>query len=364
MTTGESSLGNVSPAKPVVALRSDQATYGRVVIPRKVIQTYDDEEWEVFIEEWVTSLSQNYDSVQRFGGTGDRGVDVVGFKTSLGFEGEWDCFQGKHYDKSLTPSIAWPEILKMFLLPIDNENYLLPEKYYFIAPKGVGTLLNHLLKNPTELRKQFLDQVENPSSKTFKDLDATKRDSILTLAGATDFSRFDTLPVHALLEQHGQTPYYVARFGGGLPDRPDSGQPPSEISNKEATYIRKLVDAYAERHPEIDSIESIANDDQLLRHFRRQRESFFRAEALESFARDRVPPATFGKLQDEVFDAVIETVEADHDDGLTRLKETLTQAVNAQLTANALIQVTEPADRKGICHQLANNDRVNWVSGE
>jgi len=350
------------PPTPRTALTTAHAEQGPRLAPRKVIQTYDPDEWEVFIEEWATRSSFGYVRVRRFGGSGDRGVDVAGFKTDQGFEGAWDCFQGKHYDKSLTPSNAWPEILKVFLLPVRTPRYVLPSSYSFIAPHGLGTNLAHLISTPTELRAKFLEQVTSSDAKPFKELDAAARSAVHALASATDFSMFGAVEVLALIDQHKSTPYYAARFGGGLPARPTSKDPPQKVGAEELVYLRKLVDAYQERYVTVNSIASAEVHDKAGAHLQRQRESFFRAEALRTFARDQVLPNTFEGLQDELFDAVIETAEADYSDGLERLRHTLQQAVNAQLSANALIQVTEPADRRGICHQLANDDRLTWVA--
>lgn len=344
------------------ALSAARAEHGPRLAPRKVIQTYDADEWEIFIEEWASGLSPRYIRVQRFGGAGDRGVDVAGFKTNRGFEGEWDCFQGKHYDKSLTPSIAWPEILKIFLLPVRNHLYKLPTKYSFIAPRGLATSLAHLISTPTELKAQFLQQIDARESKPFKELDPTTRDAVRSLASVADFSIFGSTEVLALIEQHAATPYHAARFGGGLPSRPIPEPPPERVHSDELVYIQRLIDAYQERYVEVQSIAAAEAHQRAGKHLQRQRETFFRAEALRSFARDSVPPNTFEGLQNELHDAVIETVDADHSDGLERLRRTLEQAVNAQLSANALIQVTEPADRRGICHQLANEGRLTWVT--
>jgi hypothetical protein len=355
------SVRDLQPPTPTSALTATQAEHGPRLAPRKVLQTYDPDEWEVFIEEWATGLAPGYARVQRFGGSGDRGVDVAGFRTNRGFEGEWDCFQGKHYDKSLTPSIAWPEMLKVFLLPVSTPLYTLPSSYSFIAPRGLGTNLAHLISTPTELRTKFLEQVESGAAKPFKELDDGTRSAVHALASATDFSLFGSVEVLALIDQHKATPYYAARFGGGLPARPASENPPPKVGPEELVYLTKLVDAYQERYVTVDTLTSAEVHDKARGHLRRQRESFFRAEALRAFARDQVLPNTYEGLQNELFDAVIETAEADHSDGLERLRHTLEQAVNAQLSANALIQVTEPADRRGICHQLANDDRLTWV---
>lgn len=359
---GEISVRDLAPPPSRTVLTAAHAEHGPRLAPRKVIQTYDPDEWEVFIEEWATGLSSGYVRIRRFGGSGDRGVDVAGFMTDRGFEGEWDCFQGKHYDKSLAPSNAWPEILKVFLLPVRTPLYKLPSSYSFIAPRGLGTNLAHLVSTPTEMRAKFLEQVESSDAKPFKELDVVTRSAVHALASATDFSMFGAVEVLALIDQHKATPYHAARFGGGLPARPTPEVPPQTVRPEELVYLTKLVDAYQERYMTVDSIASAEVHAKAGAHLQRQRESFFRAEALRTFARDQVLPNTFEGLQDELFDAVIETAAAEHSDGLERLRHTLEQAVNAQLSANALIQVTEPADRRGICHQLANDDRLNWVA--
>lgn len=352
---------DLQPPQPTQALGAERADRGPRLAPRKVIQTYDADEWEIFIEEWASGLTPRYLRVQRFGGSGDRGVDVAGFKTERGFEDEWDCFQGKHYDKSLTPSIAWPEMLKVFLLPVRNPLYKLPVSYKFIAPRGLGTGLAHLISTPTELKAQFVRQIERGESKPFKDLDPATREAVRCLATGTDFAMFGSIEVLTLIDQHRATPYFVARFGGGLPDRPLPARPPETVHPDELVYVQKLIDAYNERYPGVRSVDAVKQHESAGKHLQRQRESFFRAEALRSFARDSVPPRTFEGLQDELYDAVVETAEGEHPDGLEKLRKTLEQAVNAQLSANALIQVTEPADRRGICHQLANDDRLTWV---
>ena len=146
---------DLSPADPSSAVTAERVEYGPRIAPDRA-QTYDEDEWEVFIEEWATALRPRYIRVQRFGGSGDRGVDVAGFNSDDGFEGEWDCYQGKFYAVSLTPSIAWPEVLKVFLLPIRNALYRLPRTYNFIAPLGLSTSLAHLISTPTGASRSSL----------------------------------------------------------------------------------------------------------------------------------------------------------------------------------------------------------------
>ena len=74
-----------------------------------------------------------------------------------------------------------------------------------------------------------------------------------------------------------------------------------------------------------------------------------------------MPQGTFEDLQDEVIAGVIEVERAAHDDGLSRVNAVTQTAAQLPLTANGLISVTKIQDKKGICHQLANENRLQWV---
>ena len=79
------------------------------------------------------------------------------------------------------------------------------------------------------------------------------------------------------------------------------------------------------------------------------------------YARDSVPPGTFDKLQDDVHSGVIDIAEAEHPSGYTRLTSVLSQVGQLDLSRHTLIAVSDIDDRKGICHQLANADRLTWM---
>jgi len=105
---------------------------------------------------------------------------------------------------------------------------------------------------------------------------------------------------------------------------------------------------------------TISSDSRLEGHYDRQRVLFYSAESLRNFARDRTPPRTFDSLQDDVYNGVIDICEAVHSDALERLRTTITTAGQLDVSGNALVGVTKVADKQGICHQLANDDRLIW----
>ncbi|MFE4724856.1 ABC-three component system protein [Microbacterium sp. NPDC056736] len=318
-------------------------------------------DWEEFILEWATALGETYVQVKRIGGAGDQGIDVAGLLSDHGFEGEWDCYQAKHYSDALTPSTAIPEIFKMFRHVADG-HYTMPRRYAFVAPKGCGPTLNRLLSHPSEMKAKVLDALSDGSPAT-RDLAPDTLQALKSLIQKTDFKMFVAIQLIELIDGHARTNYHAFRFGTSLPQRDAPAEPPLELEAHESRYVAQLVEVYSELDPDNPLMpETIAGHDVHGAHFRRQRQAFYSAEALRVYARDSVPPGTFESLLDDVHAGVVEIAEAPHSSGRDRLTAVLTHATQVQLDSHRLVSVTGPEDRKGLCHQLANTDRLTWVS--
>ncbi|GAB5903309.1 ABC-three component system protein [Mycobacteroides chelonae] len=336
---------------------------GPPVPPQHRLYFYSSDEWELFIREWATGLETQYQQIKLLGGPGDRGVDVAGFKTVHGFEGAWDCFQGKHYANPLGLSDVVPEILKTFAHAVLG-HYLLPDRYAFLAPQGCGSTLNRLLSAPTDLQTEFMKRLK-PDSSLAKGIAPEALSKIRELAGCTDFAMFESVEILDALEVHRKTPYFPGRFGSQLLPRPVSSAPPEDVAKHESRYIAQLAAVYEEKHPgETFEHKKLATHPQVGKHFQRQRISFYSAEALRLYARDSVPDGTFQALQNDVHAGVIEVAESEHPTGLERLAQVLTASTQLDLSSHTLVSVANLEDRKGICHQLANEDRLSWMSPE
>jgi hypothetical protein len=128
----------------------------------------------------------------------------------------------------------------------------------------------------------------------------------------------------------------------------------------EAVYVRALLDAYEDRLGVAIAESTDLADVDLLSHLGRSRREFYSAESLREFSRDNVPPGSYEALVDEIYDGVIDVLELDHPDAVARVLNVIAQAKALALTANALVSVTRAADRGGMCHQLANGERLIW----
>lgn len=335
---------------------------GPPIPPHLRVLIYSAADWEQFIFEWVHSQKTKYLDVRRLSGPNDMGIDIVGFSDSKGLSGVWDNYQCKHYANSLIPSDVAAEIAKI-LWHSFNGHFVPPRKCDFIAPKGCGTSLSKLIAKPDSLKSHVLQNWDAQCARAI----TTKE--VIALAGTFkayvegfDFSIFCSSTLLHVIEEHSLTPYHAVRFGGGLPDRPPVPTPPGRPSANESRYVKFLLEAYGD-HTKTDIIDltALAAHSSLLDHFNRQRELFYHAEALRTFARDTVPPGTFEDLQSEVHSGVVDVAEASHTDGYVRLNAVMQSAAQLPMTANPLMSAVKIQDKKGICHQLANDDKLRWV---
>lgn len=360
-------LGGNGIAAPeaTTTLNVSAAQSGKIYTPEKHLLLISANDWEDFIREWAQFQKSKYHLVDRLGGADDYGIDVAGFVTDKGFEGEWDNYQCKYYTGSpLGPSTAVPEIGKL-IWHAYGEKITMPRKYYFFAPKDCGPALKKLLLNPSKLKETIIEKWDHWCSSSITSKHIVKLEgSFAEFLNKVDFSIFQYKPRHEVIEDHRQTPYYVIRFGGGLPPRPTPAAPPTEPSAQESRYISQLFEAYSDKEQVSVADEHLDSYPQLKAHYCRQREAFFHAESLKTFARDSVPDGTFESLQSEIYSGVVETCHEEHRHGFARMRAVIDRANAIQLTENGLIQVTRIQDRNGICHQLANDDRLIWVHSD
>lgn len=340
---------------------SSSVITGKQFSPQQQVLLYSSDEWEEFILEWVNSQTKNYLSVQRFTGAGDMGIDIAGFVDKDGLMGVWDNYQCKHYGQPLPATTAVTEIGKILWYSF-NKKYVPPRKHYFVAPQDCGTKLIKLLSKPADLQKYVFDNWDTYCLKKITSTQDVKlEDTFRDYAEYFDYSIFTSKKSLDVITDHNTTPFYTGRFGGGLKPRPTPMSAPATIAAAENRYVQQLFDVYSEeRNATVASLSDLSTSQELTQHFHRQREMFYHAESLRNFARDNVPSGTYENLMSEVHAGVIEVESAAHSTSMKRLTEVTQAAVSLHLTASPLISVTMVQDKKGICHQLANDDKLRW----
>jgi hypothetical protein len=132
-------------------------------------------------------------------------------------------------------------------------------------------------------------------------------------------------------------------------------------------YTKQLLEAYSDhKKSNIHDLPALDKFEDLREHFIRQRESYYYADSLRQFSRDNLPPEVdyFEDLKSEVYTGVVDVYSKDFIDGYERLIATVIQAKIIQINGNALTNYVKQNDREGICHHLANDNKLIWVKNE
>jgi hypothetical protein len=342
---------------------SDHVNSGIPIPKVQRVKLFDAVMWEDFTEEWASSIKNSYYQIKRFSGAGDKGLDVVGFISSTQFSDGWDNFQCKFYDHPLTPSDVWVEFGKIIYFTHQGD-YPPPRKYYFVAPRHVGTKLGKLLADANKLKNSLIENWEQYCEEGITSTSKVKLDGkLLSHLNDFDFTIFDSVTLVKMIEEHAKTPFHAVRFGGGLGIRPIPEIPPENTVSLDHRYVRQLLNVYAQSIGEDSKTVDLTllnKNQEIRKNFQRQRERFYHAESLRNFSRDNVPSGVFEELQNDIFDCVVDVCESMHNNGMEKLHSAMTQAGNAEVNASPLACVTRPRDKQGICHQLVNDSKLSW----
>ena len=323
----------------------------------KLVRAYDAVEWEIFISEWQKGL-QGYHTVKRLGGSGDLGRDVIGLCSPDGCQGTWDNYQCKHYEKALGLPRACEDAGKVIFHAF-RKQFTPPRQCSFVAPKGPDTALRDMLLNPNKFRTEVIATWNTRvAGKVVEGEKHPLTGDLAAYVDAYDFTSFTYATLDEILDDHRRTAYWATRFGGQLPP-PALGRAPVAVAPEETVYVGKLLEVYSEQ-----AGVPIASVDDLLPHtqwgddLQKQRVRFYDAEAFMATYRDQTEPGTIESFADQILDA-IDPALALASSAHGRLSTALAAAGQAS-PANVLAAQAKIRVKQGVCHQLANADRVTW----
>ncbi|WP_339136454.1 MAG: ABC-three component system protein [Candidatus Electrothrix sp. GW3-4] len=347
-------------------ITAQNVSVGKQIAPIKMVYLFSADEYEEFIEEWIDTKKDKYIRTEKNAGAGDMGRDIIAYiedPKSNPEKYKWDCYQCKHYSNPLVPSNIWVEFGKILFYTFKKE-YPVPEKYYFVPPKGVGTALSALLSNTSKLKVELQKNWDKHCKyKITKTKDIKLSGEFLNYFNKFDFSIFDKIPPKKVIEQHAKHENHLLRFGGGLPERKVIEEIPKVDTDKELRYIKQLTLAYnSDSQDDIKTVNDIEIYNKYKQHFHRARKSFYHAEELRIFTRDNLPAQVFDDFQEEVFQSVANTAEDDFENAFTKVKTVENQAVKTPIESNPLREVCNTIDKKGICHQLVNKEIISWIN--
>lgn len=322
----------------------------------------DDTQLEEFIELWVERRSQQYDRVERIGAANDKGRDVIGFLTRTRHEGPWHLFQCKRKTRGgkLGKSEGLAELGKVFFHHCQGVYRTLPEKYVFVAPRGVVGSLMDLINNPSTLRTALIDGWDEHCSKSI-----TRRETVVLSAQIRaaiegfDFSCVEHLTAPMLVKDPAAAPA-LSKVLGLVPEEAPAGDTPQAIQPEEAHYIEQLRHVYEDASGgTFITVDDVLADADHGEHFRDQRTRYFEAAAFKRFHRDNTAPGAITTFDDDVYHGVIDVHRDRHETLLHRVDAVMKHA--SVLPASLIGRTVRIPVKQGICHHLANEGRLKWA---
>lgn len=324
------------------------------------ILALSDKRLEQFVHRWAKVMTaKNYVDVQIFADAGDMGRDVVGFLTKQRHEGPWHNYQCKQLARTLQIGTALLDLGKVIYYSHCAE-FVLPERFTFVAPRGMSRTLERLLYNPTELKAKIISGwPEYCRNKIIRNQVIELEGGLLKHLEKFDFSCVDRMTLDDILADPAVNPVLAAYFGAD-PGGPPRHTVPPNVDVMELAYVNELVEAYGERErsPYAGHDDIVAHPKYGI-HFSEQRERFYEADAFSRFYRDNTLAAEMDALQGEIYHGVIEKHREPHADRLARVNAVMSQAASIPPTGLLAKHARVPV-RQGICHLFVNDGRLSW----
>jgi hypothetical protein len=325
------------------------------------ILAMDDKELETFVNKWLDRKKAIYIQTESFAGSGDLGRDVVGYCTSLKLDGEWHNYQCKQFK---TKALRVPEMLAelaKILVHSARGEYLLPERYYFVAPKGLGREAKNLLASPSKLKARLIaDWNTSCASKVdvgvFIALDA----SIQAKIDEFKFENVDAYDVPKLMLDAHVMPVLVEYFGAD-PGAPPAGVVPESIdwTSSNAEFALQLVSLYGDEDLSVIDRSTAHGHPRFGRHLRDQFVRYFEADAFKRHFRDNTPKDFVTNFEQDIYHGVLYTYGKAPPNTLERVDSVTDKAgslaIGGLLGGHSGIRV-----KQGICHHLVNTDELQW----
>ena len=347
-----------SPKSANAPLSAVSALAGEVISPLKRLQHMDEDDWEEFTCELATYWKTQYLRVNRVGGAGDMGRDVIAYTP----DGSWENFQCKYYSSPLNLTDVLLEIGKL-CYHSHQGHFSMPAKYYFVAKSGLNGASLNALKDSNKLKAELISGWD----KKCKDK-ITKKNSVMLegdflkfVEHDVDFTIFDQIPQLKLIELHkNHTPYYIRRFGASEFDRPAPATPPNDIQSNELKYIAELLKAIESIESQVNSVDDLEAFPEFLTELKSARKNFYSAESLEKFSRDSMPPDTYENLLEDCYEAISSLVLMVHNNGWDKYLAISSHVTQVSFSSHPLNLYMSIRDKKGACHQLVNKGSLKW----
>lgn len=319
---------------------SEKADFGRAT---NFISSYDGEEFENFILEWLKYCRQKLQPntlIARIGGTGDSGIDIY-----ENTDGKITYYQCKRYTHALTfPQVR--QIIIKVLWHAFKQHIDYPSELFIIAFKGINGVAAKGLSDKQKLKEALLKKYEDDLNNINITEDYSEFYDYLN--DINDFSFIKKIDLDDIVKEYCKSDYAVFRF----------------ISTRDVNLKRILVPQRVyDSDPFILQLNTIIQR-QKQRIIQSAKEQYYSAICLEETDKYLYGSnLEFLKLKKEVT-TTIDIARFKHFDDMQErylsILETAitTNAANVSLEYN--LHLVSAQDKAGICHIMVNDGELSW----
>ena len=324
------------------------------------IYALSDADLERLTDDWVASLRSRYPDSDRFSGPGDMGRDVVGYRSTARFDGDWDNYQCKQLRKALGEPEFLRELGKIFFHS-EAGHFSLPTEFVFVAPRGAVRTVRDLVTHPSKIGPRLIAQWPDWIAKRLAEgQDHPLSGEVLALIDSFDFEGVSLLEAGKLVRRDDMKPVLVKWFGADPGEAP-VGRAPDSVQPEEASYVSQLFTAYQEKGAPgfASGAEALAHET-FGQHFKIQRERFFDAASFKRYYRDSTEPSVLITFENDIFHGVFDTHSLTYPDAMEKIAAVMTEAKNVPISG-VLGKYARVPVKQGIVHHFANEGSLPWV---
>lgn len=327
------------------------------------IFSMSDTELEVFVNRWLDKKKSVYVSTEQFLAPGDMGRDVVGYRTPHKLDGEWDNYQCKQFRSE---PLRVPGILRELgkvLYYSSRGHFELPDRFYFVAPRGIDRAAQNLLASPSKLRARLLSEWDKSCAKTILAKTTVLLDQpIQSKIALLRFENVNAYDASKLLLDPHIKPALVECLGDDPGPAPvaDSNKPP-DWTKDDVTFAHQLVSLYGGQDATVT--DRFAADAHATHgpHLRDQFVRYFEADSFKRHYRDNTPTGYVERFEQDILSGVRHAYNMAPANSLQRVDEVTDKAGSLPMS-DVLGKHAGIRAKQGVCHHLVNADDLTWKS--
>lgn len=322
-----------------------------------------DSDLEVFVNRWLDKKKTTYASTEQFLAPGDMGRDVVGYRTAQKLDGEWDNFQCKQFrsEPLRVPGIL-RELAKILYHSAEG-HFELPERCYFVAPRGIDRAAQNLLASPSKLRDRLRTDWDKSCANSIQANTTIPLDQlVLDKFNLFKFENVGAYDVAKLLLDPHVQPALVECLGVDPGPAPiaNSSKPP-DWAKDDVKFAHQLISLYGTADAAVTDRFAAGAHAKFGPHLRDQFVRYFEADSFKRHYRDNTPTGYVERFEKDVLSGVRYSYNTSPPDSLQRVDEVTDKAgflpMSDVLGKHAGIQA-----KQGVCHHLVNADELTWKS--